>query len=235
MNFSFIIPALNEEKLIAKCISFITPQLSKDDEVILVDNGCTDKTVKIAKVLGAKVVKEQKKGISHARNKGAKVARGDILCFVDADGVVSEDWVKQAKKGFKSRQVQAVVGLNIFSHTKASKYLLYNSYTVLGYSGLILYKLFSGKTFLSGNNFAIRKETFEKLGGFDPVIGEDMWLSKKFWKLKHKKAIFNPLMLIKYSSRGFDEAGYYKTLSLWLKSSIKLLPQDKYNYKNKEV
>jgi glycosyltransferase involved in cell wall biosynthesis len=235
MKLSFIIPALNEEKIIGKCVSFITPQLSTGDEVIVVDNGCSDRTVKIAKVLGAKVVPESKKGISHARNKGASVAAGDILCFIDADGVVSEDWVKQAKKGFASREVQAVVGLNVFTHERPAKYLLYNSYTVISHSGLFLYKMIAGKTFLTGNNLAIRKSAFDKLGGFDPVVAEDAWLSKKFWKLKHKKAVFNPKMVVKYSSRGFDAAGYYKTINLWIKSALKPVSQDNYNFENKEV
>lgn len=235
MKFSFIIPALNEEKFIGKCVSFIVPQLGDEDEVIVVDNGSIDRTAEIAKVLGARVIKERKKGISHARNAGAKAAKGDVLCFIDADGVVGESWLAQTRKSFKSREIQAVVGLNVFTHDRPSKYLLYNSYTVIGYSGMLLYRLVSGKTFLAGNNCAIRKNTFEKLGGFEPVVSEDYWLSKKFWKLKHKKAVFNPKMVIKYSSRGFEASGYYKTLSLWIRSSISEVPQENYDYKNKDL
>lgn len=235
MKLSFIIPAYNEEGIIAACINSIIPQLNKDDEVIVVDNNCTDNTALVAKKCGARVVKERKKGISHARNKGASVAGGDVLCFVDADGELKDAWAKHARQGLKDKKVQAAIGINIFTHEKPSKYLLYNSYTVVGYSGLLLYKMVSGKTFLSGNNFAIRKDTFDKLGGFDPVVAEDYWLSKKFWKLKHKKAVFNPKMIIRYSSRGFDTAGYYKTINLWIKSALKPVSQENYSFENKDL
>lgn len=235
MRFSFIIPAYNEESIIGSCIDSIIPQINDEDEIIVVDNNCKDNTAKTATDHGAKVYKERRKGISHARNNGAKHAKGDILCFVDADGVLSQNWVKFAKAEMDDPKTQAVVGLNIFTHENPTKYVFYNSYTIVGYSGLLMYKIISGRTFLSGNNFAIRKDTFIKLGGFDPVIGEDYWLSKKFWKLKYKKAVFNPKMVIKYSSRGFDAAGYYKTVKLWVKSARNKLPQDKYDYKTKDL
>ncbi len=91
LTFSFIIPALNEEDLIAECINSIKRQKKVVGEIIMVDNGSKDKTAEIAKKLGCKVVKEEKRGVSHARNKGAKLAKGDILCFIDADGVLSKD------------------------------------------------------------------------------------------------------------------------------------------------
>lgn len=235
MNLSFIIPALNEENYIGKCLSSINPQISSEDEVIVIDNGSTDKTILIAKAFGAKVIKEKKKGISHARNRGATEARGEILCFIDADGSLSSTWVEEVKRGFSKKNIQAMVGLNIFTHEKVSKFLFYNGYTIFGYSGMLLYKFVLGNLYLSGNNFAIKKTLFEKLGGFDPVVGEDYWLSKRFWKMKNKRAMFSTKMIVWYSSRGFDAAGYYKTLSLWMKSALIKIPQDNYSYKNKNI
>src|SRR4030043_1595511 len=87
-KFSFIIPAFNEEKLIGECVESIKNQTEKADEIIVVDNNSLDLTSKIAKRLGCRVVKEEKQGISEARNRGAYLASGDVLCFVDADGVV---------------------------------------------------------------------------------------------------------------------------------------------------
>lgn len=235
MSLSFIIPVLNEEKFIGKCLSSIMPQLTPEDEVIVVDNGCRDKTVSIAKAFGARVLKEKKKGISHARNCGAAAAKSEILCFVDADGMISERWAESVRKSFAKKSVKAAVGLNIFTHGNVYKFLFYNGYTIFGYSGMLLFKFVLGNLYLSGNNMAIRKSLFKKLGGFDPVVGEDYWLSKRFWKLKDKRGVFNPNMVIWYSSRGFDAAGYYRTLQLWMKSALVKIPQENYDYKNKKL
>jgi len=98
MKYSFIIPAYNEEDYISNCIKSIKNQTPKDFEIIVVDNGCTDKTSDIAKKLGSRVVKETKRSLSLARNKGAQVSRGDFLCFVDADGILSKNWLLEAEK-----------------------------------------------------------------------------------------------------------------------------------------
>jgi len=236
MKFSFIIPAYNEEKIIGKCINSIKSQTRKPDEIIVVDNLCTDNTAKIARKLGCRVVKESKKGISNARNKGAKASCGDILCFVDADGIVVRNWLEECEKSFlKGSKINAVVGMNIFSHKNSEKHAIYNIYTALAYSGLFLYKILTDKLFLAGNNFAIKKEVFAKVGGFESVMGEDYWLSKKFWKLSNHKGVFNPKMKIHYSSRGFDSAGYLQTLTFWVLGSIMKTDQKSYTYKNKRL
>ena len=235
MKVSIIIPAFNEEKYIEKTIFAVKSQNYFDIEIIVVDNGCTDKTVAISQAFGARVLKEKKKGISHARNKGARMAKGDVLCFVDADGMLSEAWSASARKSLKKSNISVVVGINIFTHEKVNKFLLYNGYTIFGYSGLILFKSILGNLYLSGNNMAIKRRVFWLMKGFDPVVGEDYWLSRKFWKLRAKKGSFDPRMVIWYSSRGFDSAGYYKTLSLWIKSGLTKIPQEKYNYKNKNL
>ena len=235
MSLSFIIPALNEEKHIGKCVAAIAPQLEDDDEIIVVDNGSTDQTVAIARQHGARVVTETKKGISNARNAGVLHSKGNIVCFIDADGILSPNWAKMTRAHLNQRDINAVVGLNVFAHRQAHKFLIYNGYTILAYSGVVLLKLLKGNMYLAGNNLAIRKKIFTNLGGFEPVVGEDYWFSKKFWQQKNKKAVFDPRLIVKYSSRGFDTAGYFKTLQLWLKSSVTKIPQDTYRFDNKSL
>ena len=95
-RFSFIIPALNEEACIAACIQSIQALHETQLEIIVVDNGCTDRTVEIARQMGCMVISEKKSGLSLARNAGADAAQGDILCFIDADGVLANTWLRQA-------------------------------------------------------------------------------------------------------------------------------------------
>lgn len=234
MRFSFIIPALNEEKLISPCIKSIKKQTKPTDEIIVVDNGSEDKTAAIANRLGCRVVKEKKKGLSNARNQGAKLAKGEVLCFVDADGIVSKNWLKAASQSFlTNKTVEAVSGLNIFQHQLLSKKLWFNTYTFIVFLGVfILDKLFK-KTALVGNNLAIKKELFWALGGFEPILGEDIWMTRKFWQLKERKGYWNPSLVIWYSPRRFESTGFLKTIFYWVWSLLRSTSQDDYYYQSK--
>lgn len=98
---SIIIPAFNEAKIIKKTLRRIQNALNGIQnepflwEIIVCDNNSTDQTAEIASQAGAKVVFEPFNHISRARNKGASVAQGDWLLFIDADsyppqGLISE-------------------------------------------------------------------------------------------------------------------------------------------------
>ena len=83
---SIIIPAHNEERYIEKTLSHIKKQSYRNIEIIVVDDGSIDNTTKKAKIYADKIIKlKKRKGVSYARNAGAKVARGDLLVFLDAD------------------------------------------------------------------------------------------------------------------------------------------------------
>lgn len=234
MEFSFIIPAFNEEDYIGRCINSIKTQEDDFCEIIVVDNKSTDKTAQIAKNLGCKVVKEKKRGISPARNKGARVAGGNYLCFIDADGVLCSDWIKKIKGSLKEEKVDAVAGLNVFEHQNVVKKVWYNTYTLFAYLGLFFSNLLFKRLFLSGNNVVIKKSLFFKMGGFEPVVGEDVWLSKRFWAVGGK-GVFNPKMIVYYSSRGFDKNGYLRTIIYWIASTAIRRTSKGYSYKSKTI
>jgi len=91
MKLSVIIPAYNEEKLIAYCLENLAVALASvtdpvfESELIVVDNNSTDRTAEIAKKAGAAVVFEPINQIARARNRGTEAAAGEWLLFVDAD------------------------------------------------------------------------------------------------------------------------------------------------------
>lgn len=80
-SISAIVITLNEEKLLPNCLH----TLAWADEVIVVDNGSTDKTIAIARQNKAIIVRQPEADFSQLRNQGAKVARSDWLFYVDAD------------------------------------------------------------------------------------------------------------------------------------------------------
>ena len=91
MKLSIIIPAYNAEPYIWELLSRLNSQMTDDVEVIIIDDG-SDKPLKVG-FSWAKVVRQKNQGISKARNKGLKMAKGEIIAFVDADDLVSENYV----------------------------------------------------------------------------------------------------------------------------------------------
>lgn len=100
ISYSVIIPAYNEEALLAETIAEIRRAMDDllpiDGEMIVVDNNSVDRTPKIATDAGARVVFEPINQISRARNAGAREAKGKYLFFVDADTVVPFPLLKKS-------------------------------------------------------------------------------------------------------------------------------------------
>lgn len=130
--------------------------------------------------MDCRIVSETKQSLSLARNKGADIAKGNILCFVDADGVLGEKWLSTAGEAFRDDKILAVSGLNIFTARSWTKTLFYNTYTLFAYTVLILLKGLQNKLFLAANNLAIRKDVYKSLGGFKNVIGEESFGEENF-------------------------------------------------------
>lgn len=85
-NFvSVIIPTYNEESVISDCLASLKNQSYKNTEIILVDDGSSDNTLKIAATFNIRTYSQKHQGPGSARNLGAKHAKGKILIFADAD------------------------------------------------------------------------------------------------------------------------------------------------------
>lgn len=104
---SAVIPCLNEEETLAICIqkalsSFL--KLGLEGEVVVADNGSTDRSVEIAEKLGARVVHERRKGYGSALLRGISESKGEIIVMADADD--SYDWgaigpfVRKVREGY---------------------------------------------------------------------------------------------------------------------------------------
>ena len=105
MPYSFIIPTFNNGDLIKKCIdSILLNKLKK--EIIIIDDGSTDDTAKICKRYqkknsSIKYIRQRNQGVSAARNKGVKIAKGDYIFFLDSDDYVSSNFLEIVNKYLK--------------------------------------------------------------------------------------------------------------------------------------
>lgn len=100
MRASIIIPVYNAEKYIEKCIESILPQLTKEDELILINASSTDNSKKICETFaeqnsGVIVYTIENAGPSKSRNEGIKRAKGDYILFIDADDYVEKNYVSK--------------------------------------------------------------------------------------------------------------------------------------------
>lgn len=96
-KISIIIPTRNEEEGIAKVLCSIPEKIRKKAEIIVVDSS-NDMTPIIAKRLGAKVLRVKKIGKGYAMKLGAKIAKGDILIFLDGDGTDPPEYIPKLLK-----------------------------------------------------------------------------------------------------------------------------------------
>lgn len=93
-RFSLIIPAYNEEAVLPALLDTVDAARNRYHsgangiEIIVVDNTSTDETAKIAHLRNCRVIPEEKRIIAAVRNKGASIAKGQILVFVDADALI---------------------------------------------------------------------------------------------------------------------------------------------------
>ncbi len=89
MDLTFVFPCLNEEATLGECIEQVKRSLSAEVglhyEVVVADNGSTDRSIEIAEEMGARVVKVGQRGYGAALQGGIESARGELVMFADAD------------------------------------------------------------------------------------------------------------------------------------------------------
>lgn len=202
MKVSVVIPAYNEEKYIGKCLQSILNQTEKPDEIIVVDNNCTDRTVEIAQKLGARIVKEKTKGITAARNAGFEAAKYEIIARTDADTIVPDDWISRIKKAFEDIELGALSGptcnykwpRTTQQISRIPSLILFDSLSILFRNGC-----------LYGPNMSLRKSVWEKVKKDvclnDKRVHEDIDLSmhlNKITKIKFDNRLIVKVMRMRW-------------------------------------
>lgn len=119
---SIIIPTLNEEKYLPDLLESLQAQTFEDYEIIVSDNNSIDKTPAIASKAGARIVRG---GLpSHGRNRGADVAKGDWLLFLDADVILPFDFLEKAMAEIQEQNISiASCSITPLSDKKIDKLL----------------------------------------------------------------------------------------------------------------
>lgn len=117
---SLILPVYNVEKYLAICIESVVNQAYQNLEIILVDDGSTDKSGMICdkyalKDRRIKVIHKSNEGVSTARNVGIKQATGDYICFADSDDILEKDYVSYLLGMALNKHVDVAVTTDFFT------------------------------------------------------------------------------------------------------------------------
>jgi glycosyltransferase involved in cell wall biosynthesis len=168
VSISIIIPALNEERMIGRCLESIAAMAFAHDrfEVLVVDNGSRDRTLDIAETfrgrLNLKVLQKTNVRISALRNLGARAAAGDILAFLDADCVAPEDWLDRILE-LAPADGAGVLGANYLLPDESTWVgRMWHRYQEAPKSGEVSH--------VPAGDLIMRREDFLRLGGFDETI-----------------------------------------------------------------
>lgn len=159
---SIVIPTLNEEKHLPYLLESIKRQGLRNYEVIIADAGSKDRTREIARNYNCRIVAG---GLpAQGRNQGARISRGDILLFLDADLVLGSGFIKRALLEFERRGIDAgsfcLEPRGGRALPKLSLNLFYN------------WPIRFSERFLphGAQAMLVKKSIHEKLGGFDEEI-----------------------------------------------------------------
>ncbi len=216
MGVCVIIPTLNEEENIGQLIGSVNNTSFGETEIVVVDDGSTDKTVEIAKQKGALVLVNTpgRQGPAFGWNRVAKTTKQEILCILGADFLIEDKiFFKEAVQAFKSDKMIAAIR---------------TSYTTK--QETLIEKIVTKKT---GEGFEprfIRRDVFLELGGFPQIgFGEDVVFVKKLEEYCQKTGKkFVLLKAVFFSGHGVQTIGALYKQGFWYgKTSLLFLSKIK--------
>lgn len=217
IKISFIAPCFNEQDWLSRLLlSLNVCQMDFEAiEFVVADNGSTDRTVEVLWDLlpslkfKVRLVHEFKKGVSFARNAGAQVAKGEVFVFVDADNLLTQDFIDQL---WETYSLPGFCGATVRTLAEPGSIKGSAVFYILEVIKMVLPRPF-------GKSIA-KREAFFDVGGFerDIALGENVVFTSSLKKLakKNRMQFFHITAPIYCSLRRFEKVGYSKILMPWL-------------------
>lgn len=225
---SIIVPGYNEEAVIENCVRSILATQYPHVEVILVDDGSSDATPRLMTELAdsdprVRAILQPNAGKGAALNHGTRESSGDVLIYVDADGIFGPDTIEQMLRGFNSPKVGAVCGDDrpVNLNTVQTRLL-----TVISHVGTGLVRralsVLHVLPIVSGNAGAFRREILDVTGPLNQeTIGEDLELTWRIHKAGYRVE-FAPRALV-YAESPSTIKGLWKQRVRWARGLLQTL------------
>ncbi len=174
-KISVVVCAYNEEQWIEECLTHATTMQYPDFEVLLMDDGSTDRTVEIANAIPGTIVHElPHAGLSVARNEGYRRASGEVVAYLDADAYPSQEWLYYLALAYDGPTVGGVGGPNIPPSSDGA-----GARVVARAPGGPVHVLMADDRaeHIPGCNMSFYRKVLTEVGGCDPVYmaaGDDV-------------------------------------------------------------
>ncbi len=179
---SVVVCAYNAERTMDACLASLEKLTYPDYEVIVVNDGSTDRTLEISEGYPhCRIISQENKGLSVARNVGAGAASGEIVAYTDSDCVADPDWLNYLVGTMETKGLVACGGPN-FSPTETSLV----PEAVAASPGAPCHVLLDDEIaeHIAGCNIAFRRDVLLGIGAFDPIFraaGDDVDIC---WRLQ---------------------------------------------------
>jgi glycosyltransferase involved in cell wall biosynthesis len=201
---SVIIPVLNGERTIKDCLNSLLriDYPPERREILIIDNGSTDKTAKIVEQYPVRRIVENRQGLSYARNCGIDASDRQILAFTDADCIVTTGWLRELVRGFDNEEIGVVVG-EVVSFPPQTSAERYTAMRKPRWQTRTLF--YPGKPWFLSGCAAFHRKVFEEIGQFDTQFAgvgcEDIDFSWRFFHTNRFKLSFQPKALVFHRHR----------------------------------
>ena len=172
---SFIVPVYNVENYVERCINSICKQDYMNIEIIIVDDGSTDKSGKIIDSLAQKdhrinIFHKKNEGVSIARNFGLSHAKGDIILFIDADDYIDEDYASYFIDLINNKNCDVVMNYE-FYNVKSNNQTKKENFLILS-SANAMEQIYYGKINVAVWNKAYKRNFLEK---YKILFDKNIW------------------------------------------------------------
>lgn len=239
IKYSFIVPVYNTEKYLKKCLDSLVNQTYKDFEIIVVNDGSTDKSSNIISKYQKKykniiVIDKENEGLSMARNRGVQKSSGKYIIFVDSDDYVSNKLLEEVDKKIDDSDI-----LRFQIATEDEEYTKINEYHEEGFESMCGYDAFRylssyhfvepawcyviRKNYYIENKFSFKKGVYHEDFGLIPYV---IYKARKvksidfigYYYIQRNGSIMNNNDYKKTVKKAFDMLEQYKTMRLFAKN-----------------
>ena len=174
LRVSIIIPTLNESSSLGRTLQHLAVLNPPALEVIVVDGGSHDETVAIAQAAGIQVLSCDRSGRSVQMNDGAKVAIGDVLCFLHADTWVPDDLIRVIGQTLADPKIACGGFISLMTSTQNTRWGIALHHYLKTYYAPLLFRphlFFRGLRLLFGDQVMFcRRADFWECGGFNEAL-----------------------------------------------------------------
>ena len=239
IKYSFIVPVYNTEKYLKKCLDSLVNQTYKDFEIIVVNDGSTDKSSNIISKYQKKykniiVIDKENEGLSMARNRGVQKSSGKYIIFVDSDDYVSNKLLEEVDKKIDDSDIlRFQIATEDEEYTKINEYHEEEFESMCGYDA---FKYLSSyhfvepawcyvirKNYYIENKFSFKKGVYHEDFGLIPYV---IYKARKvksidyigYHYVQRNGSIMNNNDYKKTVKKAFDMLEQYKTMRLFAKN-----------------